>query len=370
MHRLLIPPISTRQFEGFESKTEWIATYYQYRGILDSKGLKLNSAEFLNSIGKNSSVLVDRFRGSLLGLAVGDALGTTLEFSQRGDDDRHTEMVGGGPFNLKPGQWTDDTSMALCLAHSLYETNSFNADHQMTLYVEWWRNGFLSSNGRCFDIGMTVRQALAAYESSGNAFSGSADEYSAGNGSLMRLCPVVLFFASKPAKAIEMAGVSSKTTHANIECIDACRYFAALILGCLEGKTKDEILQPSYSPVENLWVHDPLTKKVRDIANGSYKNKSRDEIKSSGYVINSLEAALWAFYHSSSFEEGLVKAVNLAGDADTIGAIYGQLAGAYYGEMAIPFKYIKPLSYYHYFYFFAEEFVGFYTGRSQLISIK
>ena len=127
-----------------------------------------------------------RYQGALLGLAAGDALGTTLEFSLPGSFEKITEMVGGGPFRLLPGEWTDDTSMALCLAESLLECRGFSAGDQMHRYLRWWREGHLSSNGRCFDIGGTVGEALSRFERTGEPFSGSSNPHKAGNGSLIR----------------------------------------------------------------------------------------------------------------------------------------------------------------------------------------
>ena len=134
-----------------------------------------------------------RFQGCLIGLAIGDALGTTVEFLPRGTFAPISTLIGGGPFNLKPGQW-NDTSMALCLAESLIECNSFDAHDQMTRYLKWWKLGYLSSTGKCFDIGKTTKDALSRFEESGNPYSGSVDPRMAGNGSLMRLAPVVLYF--------------------------------------------------------------------------------------------------------------------------------------------------------------------------------
>jgi ADP-ribosylglycohydrolase len=272
-------------------------------------------------------------------------------------------MIGQGPFCLKPGQWTDDTSMALCLAYSLLNKNTFDAYDQMCLYLKWWREGLFSSTGNCFDIGNTVATALQRFEDTQEPFAGSTDHRAAGNGSLMRLAPVVLFYASNPSEAIQRAGQSSKTTHGNIEAVDACRYFSAVLLGALYGVKKEELLSNLYSPRSEYWDFHPLCESISNIAKGSYKNKSRGEIESTGYVVHTLEAALWAFYNSDTFESGLIRATNLAGDADTIGAVYGQLAGAYYGELDIPFDWIKKLSHYHYFYYFADEFVMYYAGK-------
>ena len=278
----------------------------------------------------------DRFRGCLLGLAAGDALGTTLEFKSPGTFEPIEDMVGGGPFNLQPGQWTDDTSMALCLATSLVEREGFDARDQMERYVRWWREGYLSSTGSCFDIGTTVRGALSRFERDGDPYAGSTDPNSAGNGSLMRLAPVPMYFAADVEDAVEMAASSSQTTHAAGEAVDACRYFATLLVGALEGDDKDTLLSPNYWPVWWDQKPEPLAEKVDRIAEGSFKDRNPPEIKGTGYVVAALEAALWAFHHSHDFREGALLAVNLGDDADTTGAIYGQIAGAYYGVEGIP----------------------------------
>jgi ADP-ribosyl-[dinitrogen reductase] hydrolase len=155
---------------------------------------------------------LERFKGCLLGLAVGDALGTTLEFRPPGTFKPISDIVGGGPFRLKPGEWTDDTSMALCLAESLIEKNGFDPRDQMQRYVRWFREGYMSSNGRCFDIGNTTREALTRFERTGNPFSGPKHETSAGNGSIMRLAAVPLFYAGTPEEAINRSAESSRTS--------------------------------------------------------------------------------------------------------------------------------------------------------------
>ena len=278
----------------------------------------------------------DRYLGALLGLASGDALGTTLEFTRPGGFTPITDMVGGGPFDLHPGQWTDDTSMALCLAESLLECGAFDPFDQLSRYVRWKREGHHSSTGRCFDIGGTVLKALARFERFSEPFSGSADPNSAGNGSIMRLAPVPLFFAHDPELAISNAALSSKTTHGHPEAVDACRYLAGLIVGALQGRTKEELLLTRFSPVPGQWTAYPLVAPIARVANGSFLVESPPVIRGDGYVTRSLEAALWAFANSTCFRDGALLAVNLGEDADTTGAVYGQLAGAYYGVESIP----------------------------------
>lgn len=289
----------------------------------------------------------NRFRGCLLGLAIGDAIGTSVEFMTPGSFTPLNDMIGGGVFNLAPGEWTDDTSMALCLAESLVEKQAFDPIDQLERYVRWYHTGYLSSNGRCFDIGNVIRKALHRFEQTHEPFPGLTDPNSAGSGSLMRLAPVPMFFAYHLAQAIERSGDSSRTTHASQKTVDACRYFGALIVGALHGCSKDEILSMRAEQVfqrldSTVFFHD-LEPSVAEIAIGSFKHKSPPEIQGSGYVVRGLEAALWAFHHSSSFREGCLMAANLGDDADTTAAIYGQLAGAFYGEEGIPLEWRSKL---------------------------
>ena len=279
---------------------------------------------------------LERYRGALLGLAVGDAVGTTLEFRPPGSFSPIDDMVGGGPFHLLPGQWTDDTSMALCLAERLIEKQAFDPVDQLQRYVRWYHEGYMSSTDHCFDIGNTVRRALHLFEQTGQPFGGSTDPSAAGNGSIMRLAPVPLFYASQPQIAIEMSGQSSRTTHGAVETVDACRYLGALIVGAVAGVSKVELLSEHFCPIPHYWQEYPLTPAIDEVAAGSFKERHPPEIRGTGYVVKSLEAALWAFYHSRSYREGCLLAVNLGDDADTTGAIYGQLAGAFYGEAGIP----------------------------------
>lgn len=287
---------------------------------------------------------LDRYRGCLLGLAAGDALGTTLEFEEPGSFTPLTDVVGGGPFNLKPGEWTDDTSMALCLAESLVTQKDFDPIHQLETYLRWYRQGHLSVKGRCFDIGITTASALRAFEVKRQQFPGSTDSGAAGNGSLMRLAPAPLAFAGNPETAIYMAGQSSRTTHAAAECIDACRYYAGLLLGAISGLPKRELLSNDYEPAVSCFLSNPLAEKVAAIARGSFAVKAPPQIRGSGYVIHTLEAALWAFHRTDNFRDGALAVVNLGEDADTTGAVYGQIAGAYYGVDGIPPEWVAKLA--------------------------
>ena len=223
----------------------------------------------------------DRIRGALIGLAVGDAVGTTVEFKPPGTFEPVTDMVGGGPFRLRPGEWTDDTSMALCLAESLIECGGFNARDQMERYVKWWKTGYLSRTGKFFDIGNTTREALARFLETGDPFAGSTDPRSAGNGSLMRLAPVAMSCVDRPEEGIAACGESSRTTHGAREAVDACRYFGGLLIGAMNGASKAEVLSPMYSPVRGLWRREPLAPKIAEVASGSFARRSPPETRSS-----------------------------------------------------------------------------------------
>jgi ADP-ribosyl-[dinitrogen reductase] hydrolase len=279
----------------------------------------------------------DRFLGSLLGLAAGDAVGTTLEFKPRGSFRPIADMTGGGPFHLAPGQWTDDTSMGLCLASSLVERGEFDAADQMDRYVRWHDEGYWSSTGRCFDIGNATAAALARFKRTRDPYSGSTDPQSAGNGSIMRLAAVPMFFAADMAKAVHYSAESSRTTHAAVECLDACRLLGAVLVRALSGLPREEVLLGD----AKTYSGSPA---IEAIARGDYRAKAEAAIRGSGYVVKSLEAALWCFDQTGSFEGAVLRAANLGDDADTTAAVCGQLAGAFYGVNGIPERWLGRLA--------------------------
>ena len=288
---------------------------------------------------------IERYRGAMLGLAVGGAMGAAVEFLTPGTFEPVTEMLGGGPHGLKPGQWTDDTSMALCLAESLIARNGFDPADQMERYLRWYREGHLSSDGRCFDIGDTTRRSLEHFERTREPYSGVHEPNGAGNGSIMRLAPIPLAFADTPCKAIYLAGKSSLTTHGSQCAADACRLLAQIIIRSLSGSSRASLLGKI-----SCWAPDgsapdpPLCTQVQALDAGSFRAKNPPDIRASGFSVSTLEAALWAFNRASTFEEGMVAAVNLGEDADTVGAVYGQIAGAFFGEKAIPERWIRRLA--------------------------
>ncbi len=277
----------------------------------------------------------DRALGAFLGLAVGDAVGATLEFSKRDSEPRLTDLIGGGPHRLTPGHWTDDTAMALALAESLVACGSLDCRDLMERFARWWRRGEYSCTGSCFDIGLTVRAALARYEETGDPMAGVTDPRTAGNGSLMRLAPVALRFSEDREALLAAAAEQSRTTHGAQETVDACRGFAALLADGVHGMPRAEVLAP------RDFAGAP---KIAEILAGSWRGKPREEIRSGGYVVDTLEAALWSVARTADFRSAVLLAANLGGDADTVAAVTGQLAGAFYGMSGIPEEWLGKLA--------------------------
>jgi ADP-ribosylglycohydrolase len=277
----------------------------------------------------------DRARDTFLGLAVGDALGKTLEFTVRDTSPLHTEMTWGGAFNLPLAVWTDDTSMALALADSLLASHGFDGADLQRRFLRWMDEGEYSPTGRCFDIGITTHQALTRLRQTGNPVAGPIDENSAGNGSLMRLAPAVLYTLSDAGELSPIGDWPEQHNPRRAPGDPMLRVLCGPAETGHWGRRKNQLLAG-----RNLGGHPA----VSALAMGSWKGKARNDIRSSGYVIHTLEAALWAIDQTDSFEAALVLAVNLADDADTVGAVAGQLAGSIYGMDAMPPRWLRDLA--------------------------
>lgn len=284
--------------------------------------------------------MLDRQRGSLIGLAVGDALGAAVEFRRPGSFEPVTGYRAGGPHRLKPGEWTDDTSVALALADSIGRAG-WDLNDQARRYIDWWQNGKYSVTGWCFDIGITTQAALQSFSDGQNArTSGDRSERASGNGSIMRLAPVPIRYAElypdNVGELARLAEESSLPTHASPQCRSACRYLAVVLAAMIRGEDRQPVFSPDWWPLQKLNEIDPLHPLIAEVVQGSFRRKQPPQIRGSGWVVQSLEAALWAFQAARSFEEAVLKAVNLGDDADTTGAVCGQLAGAFWGESGIP----------------------------------
>jgi ADP-ribosyl-[dinitrogen reductase] hydrolase len=276
----------------------------------------------------NSITLEDRILGSLMGLAIGDALGAPVEFKKRGSFEEVATYQSGGEFNLTAGQWTDDTSLALCLVESFLETKTFSLEDQMNRFMKWWKEGYMSSTGLCFDIGNTTKAALLRFEINKNPIAGDIND-KASNGALMRMAPVPLYFHDSLFASIMHTKLQSQTTHSPKECVDSAICLSYVIHHCLYGMNKEKILK-------FIDLFELLDQKFNPIVHGEIYHKSPLEINAEGMAYNTLEASLYAFYHYDNFYDGLKFVVNLGDDSDTVGAVYGQIAGAYYGYSQIP----------------------------------
>ena len=271
---------------------------------------------------ENNIISLDKWMGSIIGLAIGDQLGSLTEGKTRG----LFEKVRG----MDPGTfWTDDTSQALCLADSLISTKKFDLTDQLERYSKWLFEGYLSSKDWGYGCGPTARLAINNFKINGTP---SPVKDQATNGALMRLCPIPLYYSYNLEEAINKSGESAKSTHDNPICVDACRLYGSMIVKAVQKREKEFILEYD----QKLWTDKSLEKSIHIVAQGSFKEKNLSEIKGTLNISESIEASLWAFNHSSSFAEGALMAVNMGDDADTTAAIFGQLAGAFYGYEAIP----------------------------------
>ena len=287
-------------------------------------------------IGVSDSDPRERALGAFLGLAVGDAVGTTIEFVKKPKFAIVQDMVGGGPFSLKAGQWTDDTAMALALADSLIAFPHFDARDLMIRFSDWRRRGTYSCTGECFDCGNTVSAALDRFEATGDPIAGTKSANSAGNGALMRLSPVAIRFWNNDELLAPMAAAQTQTSHGAKEAVDASILFASILADAIRGASRDEVLSAragNFGP------------KITKIASGeTWRGIHRDRIQGTGYVVDSLNAALWAISRTTDYKTAILLAANLGEDADTTAAITGQLAGAIYGVSGIPSRWLDQLA--------------------------
>lgn len=262
-------------------------------------------------------IIRDRAIGAFIGLAVGDAVGTTVEFKEPGDFEPLTDMVGGGVFRLQPGEWTDDTSMALCLADTLLEKGTVDPFDLMIRFARWYHLGENSSNGRCFDIGTTCVSAIVQFERA-KAYSPAPNlHFMSGNGSIMRLSPVALRWHQNRAMAVGMAVLQGETTHGSDMCRRYCEELSGALVDLING------VEPTLEDQSALPVQ---------------------LIPNTGFVEHTMLAASWAFQTTDNFRDCILRAANLGGDADTIAAVAGQLAGARYGLGGIPPEWVDKLA--------------------------
>ena len=278
----------------------------------------------------------DHVLGALVGLAVGDALGVPVEFKGRDAYPLVTGMRGGGYHRQPAGTWSDDTSMALCLVDSLLADN-LNLRSRMDHYCRWLFQAEWTAHDVVFDKGIRTGQAIDEYKRSGTF--PYDDEGSAGNGSIMRLAPAPMFCHAKPQRIAEVYGeVSSMTTHSDARCMSASRWLSAWMWRAMNGSDLQALIDAG-----DLGVGE-LAPEIARVVAGSYRNMQRAQVRPSGYVVDTLEAALWALAQHDTFKDTVLAAVNLGDDTDTVGAVAGQMAGALYGLSAIPSEWVQAIA--------------------------
>ncbi|KAL3457920.1 putative ADP-ribosylglycohydrolase [Aspergillus heterothallicus] len=302
-----------------------------------------------------------RIKGSIFGVAVVDALGGPVEFQPRGSFDPVTDFQHNDTFDVPPGTWTDDTSMTLCLAQALIDSKGeFIPQAAIRNYIKWWQNGYLSATNECFDIGSGTIKALTIWlryfdrsrrlkEDDPQGHEGGQPEIDkalrreqfCGNGSLMRVTPIALVYYRNMSEALANAAAASDVTHPYPTCAEACTLYTGLLVLALHGTSKASLATHlADAPIKDPKLQARLSQ-YRSLAD--WVSQDEDNIKSSGFVVSTLEAALWAFFSTGSFQEGALRAVNLGWDADTVGAVYGGLAGAFYGIEQIPTAWVEGL---------------------------
>jgi len=280
----------------------------------------------------------ERYRGSLVGHAVGDALGAPLEMLARAEVRARfpgglRELIGGGVFGWAPGAYTDDTQMALALARSLIARGRFDPQHVAEAWLAWYRGGPL-------DVGTLVARALdlldqgERWDRAGQLAWEESERRAAGNGGLMRCAPLALLYRDDPSALDRASRASSAITHADPRCQEAAAAFTRALAHLLRGGAKSEALAVARQAVEHPALRDALAR-VADLEEA--------EVRAGGYVVETLQAALWSFLHADTFEDVVVQATSLGEDADTVGALSGALAGALHGERAIPARWLAQL---------------------------
>ena len=286
----------------------------------------------------------------LFGIATGDALGVPVEFLSRETlaKDPISDMIGFGSHNQPPGTWSDDSSLSFCLAESLAADGDLDAIAQN--FVKWKYDNFWTANGEVFDIGATTREAIEKlYNGMAPSASGSNDEFSNGNGSLMRIAPLVFFLLDKPIhKRFEITRQVSSITHAHIRSVIACFYYLEFARQLLKRKNKFEIYRHLKNKVstflQSMFIEGNEIAILNALLHEDIYKRSEHKIESNGYVLHTLEASIWCLFNTHNYKDAVLKAVNLGEDTDTTSAVVGGLAGLLYGFETIPQAWINKLA--------------------------
>lgn len=292
----------------------------------------------------------ENIKSCFLGLAIGDALGVPVEFRDRSYFGRQpvTGMLGYGTWNQPPGTWSDDSSLTFCLAESLVKGYDLNDIGKK--FVAWYSSGYWGAHHKLFDVGGTTRIALARIRDGEDPkFAGEVEEDSNGNGSLMRIAPAPLYFCNELDEVLfERIKEISSLTHGHFRSVLSCFIFSKVMIELFKGEEKSRALQNAFDATKDFSHRNEFNvaelEKFDRVLSGKLQNLHADQVSSSGYVLHTLEAALWCFLNTDSYRDAVLKAVNLGGDTDTTGCVAGALAGLYYGEPSLPMEWTIALA--------------------------
>lgn len=285
----------------------------------------------------------------LYGVCIGDALGVPVEFESREylKNNPVTKMGSGGVHDQGIGVWSDDSSLTFCLAESIIE--GYDIHNLATKFIKWKNEGYWTATGEVFDIGNTTRQSIINLSNGIHpTLAGGFNEIDNGNGSLMRILPLVILLKDLTiGKRFDLVKEVSSITHAHNRSIIACFYYLEFALQIMEGKDKFEIYENLKISVSdfinsNVIYSNELIHFER-LLKGNIHELEEDAIQSGGYVIHTLEASIWCLITSNNYKDAVLKAVNLGGDTDTTGAVTGGLVGLMYGFESIPDKWISSI---------------------------
>ncbi|MCR4032809.1 MULTISPECIES: ADP-ribosylglycohydrolase family protein [Flavobacterium] len=299
-----------------------------------------------------------KIEAGLFGVAVGDALGVPFEFLSRNQmkESPAVDMIGYGTHNQPAGTWSDDSSLTFCLAETLAE--EYNLQKLANCFVNWKEHSYWTPHGEVFDIGIATSIAIHELHCGKDPLLAGGDtEDSNGNGSLMRILPLLFYIKDMPIdQRFQHVKEVSSLTHRHIRSVMACFIYLEYSLQLFNGKSKDDALKEMQEIVKLFFenanmpqseiecFHRILSIKVGDYDVQPIESVSESEVFSSGYVLNTLEAAIWCFLQSDNYKDAVLKAVNLGSDTDTTAAVAGGLAGIYYGIENIPAKWIDSLA--------------------------
>lgn len=289
-------------------------------------------------------------KGGLIGLAVGDALGVPVEFMSREELSKNKvkDMFGYGTHNQPKGTWSDDSSLTFCLVESL--SKGYNLEDLSNNFIKWYRHGYLTAHGNVFDIGNGTRDAIITLESGVEpTTAGSDNSFNNGNGSLMRILPIAFYLLNEEDLNIKFKVVHdvSSLTHRHIISKVGCSIYVEMAINLLKGYEKFEAYSKTKETILNYYSdskYENVIKTYCRVLNSNINELKENEIKSSGYVVHTLEASLWCFLNNENYKDIVLTAINLGDDTDTTGAVVGGLAGIYYGLDNIPCKWVNSLA--------------------------